>query len=175
VLHGSADDALLDTYQEERAPHVRQIVEAAVNFGRLICTTDPDLAAHRDADMLAARAAGGGTTGTAAMPPLRPGHLVHDGGGAQLPQVVVDGQPLDDLIGDRFAVLVRGPELLDQAADDWRRIGAVVMVAQGAPALVDVLDRINADTAIARPDRYLYSSGRRLVAPLPSAWWTDLD
>ncbi|MBU6317901.1 MAG: FAD-dependent monooxygenase, partial [Acidobacteria bacterium] len=40
VVHG-ADPALLDTYQAERAPHVRSIIESAVGFGRLICTTDP--------------------------------------------------------------------------------------------------------------------------------------
>src|SRR5205085_3963572 len=52
VLYG-ASDALLDTYQPEREPHVRTIVEAAVGFGRLICTTDVDVAAGRNAAMLA--------------------------------------------------------------------------------------------------------------------------
>lgn len=53
VLRG-ADEALLDTYQQEREPAVRSIVQAAVDFGRIICTLDPAQAAARDEAMLAA-------------------------------------------------------------------------------------------------------------------------
>jgi 3-(3-hydroxy-phenyl)propionate hydroxylase len=167
VIDSRVAPSLLDTYQAERSPHVRQIVEAAVNFGRLICTTDREEAARRDTDMLAARSAGGGTVGTAAMPALRPGELIHAGGGAQMQQVVVDGRRLDDIIGDRFAVFVREPGLLDDVAEEWRHLGAVVFVAQAASVLGEVLDHVGADTAIVRPDRYLYSSGPHLTPPLP--------
>ncbi|MGA0329329.1 MAG: bifunctional 3-(3-hydroxy-phenyl)propionate/3-hydroxycinnamic acid hydroxylase, partial [Ilumatobacteraceae bacterium] len=37
-----ADESLLDTYQAERSPHVRRIVESAVGFGHIICTLDAD-------------------------------------------------------------------------------------------------------------------------------------
>ena len=33
VLRGQNDDALLDTYQTERAPHVREYIELAVRLG----------------------------------------------------------------------------------------------------------------------------------------------
>ena len=41
VLRGDAADALLDSYQDERAPHVRQIVETSVAMGRIVCEQDP--------------------------------------------------------------------------------------------------------------------------------------
>lgn len=53
VHRGLADSALLDTYQTEREPHVRQIIETAVMLGDLLQTTDADVAAARDADLLA--------------------------------------------------------------------------------------------------------------------------
>jgi 3-(3-hydroxy-phenyl)propionate hydroxylase len=53
VHRGHAADELLDAYQAEREPEVRVIVELAVAFGRKVCTTDPQAAAQRDAEMLA--------------------------------------------------------------------------------------------------------------------------
>jgi 2-polyprenyl-6-methoxyphenol hydroxylase-like FAD-dependent oxidoreductase len=41
-------ESLLDSYTSERLPHVRDIVEQAVDLGRMICTTDPQIAAARD-------------------------------------------------------------------------------------------------------------------------------
>ncbi len=58
VLAGTADDVLLDSYQSEREPHVRHVVETSVAMGRIVCELDPDRAAARDAAMSAALAAG---------------------------------------------------------------------------------------------------------------------
>jgi 3-(3-hydroxy-phenyl)propionate hydroxylase len=57
VLNGEASERLLDTYQQEREPHVRHIVELAIAMGKVVCTLDPEAAAARDRDMIAARAA----------------------------------------------------------------------------------------------------------------------
>ena len=38
VLRGQNNDSLLDTYQSERAPHVREYIELAVRLGGLINT-----------------------------------------------------------------------------------------------------------------------------------------
>ena len=51
VIDGSPDE-LLDTYQLERQPHAQQVIDAAVEFGRLICMTDPEEASARDEAML---------------------------------------------------------------------------------------------------------------------------
>ena len=51
VLNGAAPDSLLDTYQQERLPHVRGAIEFSVELGKVICVADPDEAAARDAAM----------------------------------------------------------------------------------------------------------------------------
>lgn len=56
VLGGYPDD-LLDTYQRERAPHVRFITEKAIELGRVQTMRDPEEAKRRDASMIAARQA----------------------------------------------------------------------------------------------------------------------
>ena len=55
VLAGRAADALLDTYESERKPQVRSVAGLAVDLGRIIQTTDHELAAARDADFCARR------------------------------------------------------------------------------------------------------------------------
>ena len=58
VLAGEADAGLLDTYQPEREPHARALIELAIGMGRVVCALDRQAAAARDRDMLARRAAG---------------------------------------------------------------------------------------------------------------------
>jgi 3-(3-hydroxy-phenyl)propionate hydroxylase len=48
VLRGHASGALLDTYEMERKPHVRTIVEHAKEFGLIIGELDADAALERD-------------------------------------------------------------------------------------------------------------------------------
>ncbi len=166
VVRGESSDALLDTYQAEREPHVRSIVEAAVGFGRLICTTDVAAAAARDDSMLAARAAaadGPAVTddGDGLMPPLVAGSLVLDGGGVQSVQVLLDGARSDDVVGDRFTVVVRSPRAISPAVDAWSAAGAVVVDASVDTAWVATLDAFSppADVAVVRPDRYVLAQG----------------
>jgi hypothetical protein len=52
VLRGAASPQIFASYGMERAPHVRQIVDIAVNLGRIICTQDAQVARKRDADWL---------------------------------------------------------------------------------------------------------------------------
>ena len=165
VLRGGAPDALLDTYQQEREPHVRAIVESAVGFGRLICTTDAALAAARDRDMLAARAAGGGDVSGSTAPAIPDGPLVR-AGGLQAPQPVVDGTRLDDLVGAGFAVVARNAgRLTGTAADWWRAHGAVMLSADVHPEVAAVLDDADADVVVIRPDRYVLMAGATLELP----------
>jgi 2-polyprenyl-6-methoxyphenol hydroxylase-like FAD-dependent oxidoreductase len=48
VTRGAASVALLDTYQHEREPHVRDWTVISLESGRLSCVTDPDEAQRRD-------------------------------------------------------------------------------------------------------------------------------
>lgn len=165
IRHGASPD-LLDTYEAERAPHVQAITDAAVFFGRIICTTDVAEATERDAGMLAARDAGGSAPAQDPVPPLARGPLVLDGGGALSVQVDVDGRRSDDVIGPTLAVIGRSPELVAQA-DAWRSVGATVLDAREHPTLHAVLDAAGGDVVVVRPDRQVMWVGSRLEAPGP--------
>ena len=89
---GDADARLLDTYQAERDPHVRAIIELAIAMGRVVCTLDPVEARARDAEMAAAHRLTG-TDGVA--PPPQPGlsaGVIHPspGAGEIFPQPIVE-------------------------------------------------------------------------------------
>ena len=164
---GGAPPALLATCQAEREPHVRSIVEAAVGFGRVICTLDPDAAAERDTAMLAARAAHGDAPPNdgAPMPPLA-GALVLPGGGRPAPQPVVGGRLLDDVVGTGWLVAARSPDLLETPdAAWWRHRGAVLLHLGQHPGLAAVLDAVGADVVVVRPDRIVLG-GAASVADL---------
>jgi 3-(3-hydroxy-phenyl)propionate hydroxylase len=155
VITAEAGPELLDTYQAEREPHVRQIVESAVGFGRLICTTDPEVAAARDRDLLAARAAGGGDIVDAAGPALPVGPLV-SGNGRPALQPLVGPQRLDDVVGQRFAVLTRS---ITAPGPGWDLLEPLVLDAASTPAVASVLDALGVDMAVLRPDRYVLWTG----------------
>ncbi|RIL01368.1 MAG: monooxygenase, partial [Proteobacteria bacterium] len=72
VLAGRARDALLDSYTQERLPHVRAIIDFSVQLGRVICIADPEAAAARDRAMAPAARASGLST-PAPLPPIGAG------------------------------------------------------------------------------------------------------
>jgi 3-(3-hydroxy-phenyl)propionate hydroxylase len=166
VLVGTSPESLLDTYQQERVPHVEELIGAAVGFGRLICTTDTAVAAQRDADMLAARAAGGGHVGTIAAAPLTAGPLVAPGSGQQSLQPIIDATRLDDLVGNRFTIVARTAELLvGDGVEWWRERGAVTLDADTVPPAAAVLNALDADVVVVRPDRYVLYTGSQVPVP----------
>ena len=114
VLAASRRDALLDTYQEERAPHVRAIIEPAVALGGMLQTTDPEVAAARDAAMLGPDAAPPDQTDIGG---LTAGVVVAGGGGR-----VVDG-------GQGFELRVpEQPALPGELASWWDAVGGRTVV-----------------------------------------------
>ncbi|WP_293402240.1 bifunctional 3-(3-hydroxy-phenyl)propionate/3-hydroxycinnamic acid hydroxylase [Phenylobacterium sp.] len=159
VLRGEADDALLDTYQAEREPHVRTYIELAIGMGRVVCTQDPELAAQRDAGMLAQRAAG-----VAPLPPAAPAALASaavmtgaSGAGALFPQpVCAQAGRLDDAIGEGPWLIAREP--CPEAAD----FAIALSDPRLAPFAQDIdawLDRHGASAVLVRPDRYVFGAG----------------
>ncbi|WP_265443699.1 bifunctional 3-(3-hydroxy-phenyl)propionate/3-hydroxycinnamic acid hydroxylase [Flexivirga meconopsidis] len=48
VLRGVCPQALLDSYTDERRPHVDQVIRTSIELGRIVCVSDPDAAAERD-------------------------------------------------------------------------------------------------------------------------------
>lgn len=162
VLARQAPDALLDTYESERAPHVRALVELAVRLGNIIQTTDPALAAERDAKFLA------GQPEIFELPPQMLGAGAFDAqpgsqAGRPFPQPrLADGRLLDELLGRRSAVIGRGDVLAAAApatVERWQRAGALVIDQPEAP-LRDWLAAHAAQAVILRPDRYIVGVAR---------------
>jgi 3-(3-hydroxy-phenyl)propionate hydroxylase len=168
VLARQAPDSLLDTYESERAPHVRALVELAVRLGNIIQTTDPALAAERDAKFRAGRPE------IFELPPQVLGTGAFDAfnafdtnpgspAGRPFPQPrLQDGRLLDELLGRRSAVIGRADALAAAApatVERWRRAGALVIDRPEA-ALADWLAAHEAQAVILRPDRYIVGVAR---------------
>jgi 3-(3-hydroxy-phenyl)propionate hydroxylase/flavoprotein hydroxylase len=113
VLRGESDDSLLETYQTEREPHVRVVVEKGMELGRVQTMRDPVAAAARDARLMAARAAQQKPE-KMRFPGVGPGLVAGDtpGAGSLMPQGRVRLGPtsdrFDQVLGYGFAVLVDG-------------------------------------------------------------------
>ena len=111
VLRG-ADDALLDTYQSEREPHVRAIIAKGIELGRVQTMRDPVAAAERDARLIALREADGRPE-KMRFPGLGPG-LRDDSpqAGHLMPQGRVESHGaeglFDEILGRGFVLLVDG-------------------------------------------------------------------
>jgi 3-(3-hydroxy-phenyl)propionate hydroxylase len=184
VQSGHAVDALLDTYEAERKPHVEQIISMAVASGRDICVLDPDAAAERDRRVRElARRNTLPPSPFVGMPPLTAGLLdVGAGAGHLFAQPTVDTQHgparLDDLLGTEIAVVLTAgalaaadPTTTEELAD--RRVGLVVVQSDAntpievssATVVIDReqvierwLDRYGAVGAVIRPDRYAFAT-----------------
>ena len=112
VLRGRRGADILDSYQTEREPHVRAVVEKGIELGRLQTVRDPDAAAERDRRLLAARAEGR-DTGSMRFPGLTTGFLSatpSPARGALSIQVDVDDAGhrgrFDEVIGRGFVMIV---------------------------------------------------------------------
>ncbi len=151
VIQGRSDDALLDTYESERSPHVREFIETAVRLGRVIQTTDADAARQRNADMLA-------RPQIFATPQPRLGAGAHDGSPAagyvgEQP-VAADGGRMDDLVG-YHAVLLAEPELARALSADPQAATRAVVLPADSPAMREWLQRLKVRAVLLRPDRYV--------------------
>lgn len=154
VIRRGAQPGLLDSYQTEREPQVRAVIELAIAMGRVVCISDPQQAAMRDAGMLAQRAAGQEPPPIA---PLRlgPGLSLDGAGGEYFPQPWVDDLRLDDVLGD-------GPWLITRTAATSGDL------APFASSLGPWFERTGAEAVLVRPDRYVFGAGS--PESLNAAW-----
>jgi 3-(3-hydroxy-phenyl)propionate hydroxylase len=155
VLRGQNGDGLLDTYQTERAPHVREYIELAVRLGGLINTKAMEAA-------LAGSVIEGGEAArmTSIRPRLGPGVAAGWNGlaGQIAPQPrLADGTRLDHRVGYRFAALLQPDFAADLPADTLGRLvdREVVVVADDAPEPRTWLEAAGASAMLVRPDRYV--------------------
>lgn len=183
VVRG-ADPALLDSYGEERGPHVRQIVHHAKEFGLIIGELDPDRAVLRDAELEALLKSGVAPTERQAFIPDLHSGLIDPGGIAAgtlfvQPMIrIADGSALmDDVIGPDFLLVATHPEVLaldDDLAARWAAIGGRRLLLGETVASDPAIERVieidgrasnwlhglDAVGAVIRPDRYVYGAAR---------------
>lgn len=169
ALKGADNEHLLDSYQAERDPHVRAITGAAIETGRVVCTLDPDMAAGRDAQMIAARAAG------APMPDISSPPLQIAFG---LPGTAKSGlRFIQPIVSDAFGQTLRMDDMLGHGAwliteADVGGLGPSVpdgitvfglldpRLAPFQAPLQQWLRQANAPAVIVRSDRYVFGTGQ---------------
>ncbi len=172
VVSGNSPESILDTYQEERDPHVRSIIELAISMGKLVCIQDEEAAAQRDAGMLAQKASGEQPM-SLEYPPLAGGiTLKSEVSGALLPQPAENGRLFDDLFGLKAALI--GRNLLNS------ELAGVVNIDLDSPpaapfstAMSDFLESVNAQAVLVRPDKHIFGTGS--AKELLSAWENKLN
>ena len=183
VLRGRSSAALLDTYMDERRPHVRQTIVSAMELGRIICERDPARARERD-DRL--RGAQGGHVRTEYRQNMIPGlgsgipSREKDAlAGTLFPQPVVRAPGfsgrMDDLPGACVRVVSAAPldpptrqaYLAALAPIDGRLVELESSAAGVEPALAVTedrpiigpwLQRAGQQVAVIRPDHYVFGA-----------------
>ncbi|MGY2808887.1 FAD-dependent monooxygenase [Bradyrhizobium sp. USDA 4506] len=188
VLRGDAGDALLDSYEIERKPHVRAVVASAKEFGKIIGELDPVAAVERDmrlrADLKAGKAE---TIRQKFIPDLVSGLIARDAAlaGRLFVQPHVrapDGRTcrLDDLLQPEFAIVTTAAApmawLSDAFAAAWQRLsgervviatsdetadrGGILTVIERDGLFADWMRQHDSAAVIVRPDRYVFGAAR---------------
>lgn len=170
VLRGAVGDSVLDTYQTEREPHVRALIEKGAELGRMQTIRDPQLAAQRDRTLLAKRAAAAEPE-KMRFPGLGNGLRGPRGGALSVQGRVSDGTRtdlLDQIVGGGFLLLVGADALraldVDALGDAGIRVvafgeqpgGAVVTDADGTYRRW--FEELGATAVAIRPDLYVFGT-----------------
>ena len=172
VLSGDLPRSVLDTYQQERKPHVRQLIRLALSVGRamtaggetgnllrrIVVPRMHQIPGLRD-KVLDSRT-----------PSLHRSALVQrsrsrrDLAGTLCPNpLLADGRRLDAHLGDGFSLISTVAPDAAQSASLARR-GVRVHVADPDGVLAGWLRRGHATVAVIRPDRSVLCAGRNLAA-----------
>lgn len=180
VLAGRAEDRVLDSYQAERRPHVRRVIQLAVQIGRVMMGGGAWISALRDRLLPLVDHADWLKDGLMrhSFGPFPVGPLVSGGAGAGAPLPQLDatrpdggGARVDDLLGPGFGIVVAAGELAAGSdAAFWSGLGTCVVRA--GPRLGAWLAARGAGAALIRPDRVVMA-----LAPGPDlpAWRAALE
>ncbi|WP_406382222.1 bifunctional 3-(3-hydroxy-phenyl)propionate/3-hydroxycinnamic acid hydroxylase [Streptomyces sp. NBC_00117] len=162
---GRARPSLLDTYESERREHARYWVHKAATMATLIQTTDPEVAAQRDA-YIRAHPEDSYPAAPALGPGLHTGPADRHGGLISAQPILSDGTRLDDLVGRRFLLaaspqlLAELPEFVRTALEDEPEV-TVLSSPQHVSALLASLE---ASAVLVRPDRYVLGTAQTPAA-----------
>ncbi|MEL7482477.1 MAG: bifunctional 3-(3-hydroxy-phenyl)propionate/3-hydroxycinnamic acid hydroxylase [Pseudomonadota bacterium] len=177
VSNGEAPMTFLDTVEQERSPHVKEVTRGAIAMGKTVCVTDPEEARLRDKKMMDDHAAGRGFA-FPGVPRIEAGVLEDQTAGAVFPEPMVgdpaDPNRLDDLVGyvpllvlaDSKSLLSASPDAL-QALRQHRTPMAIAKLAGNDTDIVQLLDSQgflaglmgDAEAMIVKPDRIIFGSG----------------
>lgn len=183
VLRRGHSEALLDSYEAERRPHVTTVVARAKAFGEIIGELDKAKARARDARLIAELEAGRMVTSRQEhIPDLDAGVIdINALGGTLMVQprvVAADGTEalMDDLTPPRFLYVTDGLDpqnWLDAENPDWDALGGARVAIADAGAMEGVavlrptddcfrswIAETGAPAALIRPDRYVYATIR---------------
>lgn len=160
VIRGRSTASLLSTYESERSPHVRSLIDTAVRLGRVIQTSDPAEAATRDARMIE-------RPEVFATPQPRLGPGAHDAAGpaGSIGEQgrTIDGTRIDDRVGYRTALIVdanANTRAVTAASSSNESRDDIAIVAADSPSLRGWLARLDAVAVVVRPDRYVAGIAR---------------
>lgn len=181
VLAGEAREALLDTYERERRPHVRDILEGTLRIGsRLEARTAFQRWRRRNELKLITNLPAGLQNiirqQSVRRPTLREGFLdgASRGRGDHLPQAQAwrggARHASDDLLGYRFTLLAKAPALETHDVE-WARERGVALGRLGADVeevdgtLARWMREQDLDFALVRPDRIIFGAGAARELP----------
>ena len=158
VLRGEFADDLLDSYQTERFPHVREYIELAVKLGGIINTRAADVALPNTSKTA-------GDTLQLRVEKPRLGRAFHWGrseliGRLITQPILTDGARLDDRVGARFCLLIDRDLAGSLSAVCARDLDArgVVCIDSSHPEVGDWLHAVGHEAVLARPDRYVFGA-----------------
>lgn len=146
VLHQSADGRLLDTYRSERRPHATRVIHNAIAVGWAMTGGGGRTAGLRQR-LASATCRVPGVTALASRtvsPRLRRGQLIRRRifadhlPGTLIPQAKLDSRPLDDVLGDGFAVVTArrlGPEVATLVRPDRVVLAAAAATGNSGASL----------------------------------------
>ena len=159
ILAGRADKSLLSSYQTEREPHVRAMIDLAVMMGKVVCVTDPEAALARDKNLIETRRANGDASGAIPNPKLVTGLLQANSqiAGELFPQFTHQKKRSDDVFGPG-AWLIGESDGIDR--NTLRAAGIGVPSLASFSALVSQwLDDKGYSSVLIRPDRVIFGGG----------------
>ncbi|MCF8604515.1 bifunctional 3-(3-hydroxy-phenyl)propionate/3-hydroxycinnamic acid hydroxylase [Gordonia sp. HY442] len=175
VLHGTAPESVLDTYEAERKPHATRIILMALAVGWALTGGQDRLASVRRAAVAAAcRIPGISNALPEGTPPLAHGPLIESRGlrkrlnGRVFPQPWVrtdDGaRRFDDLLGQGYALITHGPldtHVAAHVADAGLRhvdADALRCMSSTKPTPAAYLRTHRTHAVLLRPDRVVMAS-----------------
>jgi flavoprotein hydroxylase len=167
---GELGDHLLDSYQEERTPHVQGAIELSVELGKIICVPDPEAAKARD-EAMAPGAAGGASVAPMAPPPMASGCIESElpMAGRTFPQGLVGTTRSDDVLGLGWKLIGpagfrSGVNPNESVAKWFASIGQLfeigVDVTFNDEAISDWFTEHDIAVALVRPDSIVYGAAR---------------